>query len=226
MLTDYHCHILPGIDDGAADEKVSAAMVQMMHEQGVERIVATPHFYSHRERSVERFLEKRKAAFESMVSQGLPIDDIRVGSEVAIEHGLSELKDIEKLRIEGTDLILLEFPYTKFADWMLEEIDNIASGYGLKPVIAHIHRYLRYYSKSELEMALGLDAIYQINNEAFESFSERRLVKKLIKEEYPLIFGSDSHNLDSRKPNWDVLKKKCDEGVIDEANEVLDEHLD
>jgi len=221
MLTDYHCHILPGIDDGSKNTEMSLGMVKLMHDQGVERIFATPHFYAHREKSVSRYLEKRQEAYEKLMSAGPEVKDIRLGSEIAIEHGISELRDIEKLRYADTDFILLEFPYTKFSGWMLEEIENISCGYGLKPVIAHIHRYLRFFSKNDLETALGLDAVYQINNEAFGSFSERRLVKKLIRDDYPLIFGSDSHNLDSRKPNWDLLKKKCSAELIEDSDKTI-----
>ena len=52
MLTDYHCHILPGIDDGAQDIDTSLGMIEIMREQGVERLIATPHFYAHEERSL------------------------------------------------------------------------------------------------------------------------------------------------------------------------------
>ncbi len=33
--TDFHCHILPGIDDGAADTDESVRLIQMQMEQGV-----------------------------------------------------------------------------------------------------------------------------------------------------------------------------------------------
>ena len=56
-MTEYHCHILPGIDDGAKDVETSLAMIEMMKAQGVERIVATSHFYAHREKSVAEFLK-------------------------------------------------------------------------------------------------------------------------------------------------------------------------
>ena len=58
--TDYHCHILPGIDDGAENAAASVKMIALLHEQGVRRIVATPHFYAHRENSVKEYLEKRR----------------------------------------------------------------------------------------------------------------------------------------------------------------------
>ncbi len=40
---DVHCHILPGIDDGAADIQESLAMAQSAITDGVTHIVATPH---------------------------------------------------------------------------------------------------------------------------------------------------------------------------------------
>ena len=44
-MIDFHTHILPGIDDGAKDVSVSAAMLEMEKEQGVNEIVLTPHYY-------------------------------------------------------------------------------------------------------------------------------------------------------------------------------------
>ena len=51
-MTEYHCHILPGIDDGAKDVETSLEMIETMKSQGVDRIIATPHFYAHREKSI------------------------------------------------------------------------------------------------------------------------------------------------------------------------------
>ena len=44
MLTDYHCHILPKMDDGSESVEMSIKMLEMMKLQGVDRIIATPHF--------------------------------------------------------------------------------------------------------------------------------------------------------------------------------------
>ena len=45
-MFDIHSHILPGVDDGAADADVSLKLLQMMQKQGVTDVVATPHFYA------------------------------------------------------------------------------------------------------------------------------------------------------------------------------------
>ena len=144
-----------------------------------------------------------------------------LGAEVAIEHGLHSIPDIDKLRIADTNYILLELPYAGFQRWYLDEITDISYEYGFTPIIAHIHRYLDYYSKSEYEDVLKLDAIFQINNEAFGNFKEKRFVNKLINEGYPYLFGSDAHNLTDRKPNWDLLQKKVKANVIDGAEVIF-----
>lgn len=220
-MTDAHIHILPCIDDGSDSIETSHKMLDMLKQQGVEQIIATPHFYAHRSKNIQFFLEKREEAYRLI---GSP-EYIRLGAEVAIEHGISDMTGIEKLAIQGSDLILLELPYTGYSSWMEEEIYNIAITYKLKPVIAHIHRYLEYYTKEQIEQILKMKAIFQVNNEAFSNFKERRFVKRLIKEEYPVVFGSDSHNTDSRRPNWELLKKNVKQPVINDAMELLKKHI-
>lgn len=218
MLTEAHIHILPELDDGAESVEVSRKMLEILRSQGVEQIYATPHFYAHREKSVGDFLQKRQKSYEKM---GSP-ENIHLGAEIAIEHGISELPDIEKLAFQGTDLILLEFPYTGYAPWMEHEIYNISTEYKLTPMIAHIHRYLNLFSKEQMESVLKMNAVFQVNNEAFGDFKQRRFVKKLLKDGYSVIFGSDSHDLADRKPNWDFLCKKVSADILRISDETLE----
>ncbi|MBR5514402.1 MAG: capsular polysaccharide biosynthesis protein [Ruminococcus sp.] len=224
MLTDYHCHILPDIDDGADNKEVSLEMFEIMKGQGVERIIATPHFYSHCEKSVADFIEKRKSAFDK-IKKDMAVKNVLLGAEVSIEHGISELPDIEKLAIEGTNLILLELPYRPYSKWMSEEIYNIAAEYNLVVILAHVHRYLPYYNKDEIEEILSTDAILQINNEAFTSFREKKFAKFVINGCERFVFGSDAHNTTSRRPNWDLLQKKVKSDVIEMSDSMIDKYM-
>lgn len=223
MMTDSHIHILPGIDDGSKNAGMSAAMAYKLKKSGIERIIATPHFYCHREKSVKDFLEKRQSAFEKMTAGDFSVKNVVLGAEVAVEHGLSEAEDIEKLAIQGTNHILLELPYTAYQRWYKEEIENIASQHGLKVIIAHIHRYIGFYSKNEMDKILDIDAVFQINNEAFGNFQEKKFVSRLIKDGYPVIFGSDAHSDEGeRSPNWEILKKKAKSEVIEKSMSIAD----
>ena len=53
-MTDLHCHILPGIDDGAKDVSVSLELLRKEYEDGVRNIAFTSHFNSERT-TVEAF---------------------------------------------------------------------------------------------------------------------------------------------------------------------------
>lgn len=224
MRTDYHCHVLPEIDDGAKNTDISVQMLGILRSQGVERVIATPHFYAHKEKSVANFLDKRQQAYDKLMVCPNPCDELILGAEIAIEHGISELDGIERLAITGTDLILLELPYGPYDEWMSEEIYNISCEYHLKPVIAHIHRYINYYSRSEMENILKTDAIFQINNEVFGSIREKRMFRSMIKEGLSVVFGSDSHNLYRRRPNFDILAKKKISGIVENSDNIFDKY--
>ena len=42
-MLDLHCHILPGLDDGAAELGVSLEMAALAADSGVTHVFATPH---------------------------------------------------------------------------------------------------------------------------------------------------------------------------------------
>lgn len=224
-LVDVHCHILPCMDDGSSSKEESLELISMEKSQGVDRIVLTPHFYAHREHSVASFLKKRQRTFDEIKDES-PIKNMHLAAEVAIESEISELPDIEKLAIEGTNLILLELPYRPFENWMAEEIYNISMKYGLEVILAHPHRYCDTYTDSQMEQVLSLCSYWQINNEAFGNWKEARFVKKLMKRDVTkIIFGTDCHNTIARKPNWDLLKKKCKPEIIHGAMETIEKLL-
>ena len=57
MIIDFHSHVLPGIDDGSDDVATSLAMLEASRAQGVDVVIATPHFYAEKEK-MDSYLEK------------------------------------------------------------------------------------------------------------------------------------------------------------------------
>jgi len=209
LSTDCHSHVLPGVDDGARTAQESTAMLQKLVSQGVRRVVATPHFRGHRD-NVWDFCQRRNQALGEIYRYAgqEAIDLIYLGAEVALEYGVAETPYLDRLCYECGNYILLEFPYRPFSQWMCEEIINIACEYDLIPVIAHIDRYHEVFTKSDYDQIFSMrGVIFQINNEAFASRGGRRVVDRLIKLELPFVLGSDSHNMGSRSPNFDLPEK-------------------
>ena len=64
-MIDWHSHILPGLDDGSKDIEESLALLQLLDRQGIDAVIATPHFYAEQE-SPQEFLLRRKKASEQL----------------------------------------------------------------------------------------------------------------------------------------------------------------
>jgi len=207
--TDFHCHIIPGIDDGAENPEESVKLINMQIAQGIRHIVATPHYRMH-EMSVNDFLYIRKEAFNKLLSfhQSEKMPDIMLAAEIALEHNLSELDGIEKLANARMNTLLIELPYQGYSKWMSEEIEEIGFRTGMKIIIAHLDRYIGIYCSDEYNDIFGIpDAIFQFNASVFERWKTRRLIKPLIKDDYPIVFGTDCHNTSFRKPNFHLIAK-------------------
>lgn len=218
IKTDYHCHVLPFIDDGAKNSETADKMLDMMSGQGIENIILTPHFYMHKEESVSDFLKKREESFADISNRNF---NFYLGAEVAVERGLCELKGIEKLAIQNTNLILLELPFNNIGRWINDEIHNIICETGLTPVFAHIHRYTKVFGKDDLNEFINSDAVIQVNAELLRTFSGRIFMNKLIKSGAEIVFGSDSHNLLDRKPDYSPLEKHVKSELLEKSDSVL-----
>ncbi|MBQ5810139.1 MAG: capsular polysaccharide biosynthesis protein, partial [Clostridia bacterium] len=68
MNFDIHSHLIPNIDDGAQSIAESAKMLQILKDEGVDNILATPHFYPSRS-SLDSFLAKRSASFDALAAE-------------------------------------------------------------------------------------------------------------------------------------------------------------
>ena len=82
--------------------------------------------------------------------------------------GLSENNDLEKLCIEGTDLLLLELPFPAWNKWHIQEVYNIIAKQDVTPVMAHIERYLNKPKEIEkLDQLISVGAKFQMNAPSF-----------------------------------------------------------
>ncbi len=211
-MIDFHSHCLPAMDDGATDVAQSAAMLTESLRQGVDTVVATPHFYRSEDKTVEAFLERRAdsvALLKDQVPQGLRMV---LGAEVLLQKGVSKL-DLRPLCIEGTNRILIELPFSPPDPWVIEEMENIALGQRLDVILAHIDRYLPWYSADELSAIIDYpELIVQINGESIVDKSAYHALRHCLPPVDSLVFGSDMHDMNYRSPNlqaaYTVLRKK------------------
>lgn len=141
-MIDLHCHILPGIDDGALDLADSVAMARQGAADGIELICATPHIrHDHDVRIAE--LEWRLEELNSDLRRaGVPVR-VAPGGEVA-ETILDHVDDDELRRISlggGGRWILLEPAPGPLSDSLLGAVEQLRER-GFRSLIAHPERHM------------------------------------------------------------------------------------
>lgn len=211
-MIDFHCHLLPDMDDGSSSVEESLQILTSLSQQNVEKVVATPHFIANNE-SVDEFLYRRKNSYESLkpkLHKGLP--EIRLGAEVEFYNGISNLEGLKKLCAENTDILLLEMPNEKWTQYTVAELFRLVSDGSIRIMLAHIERCLFLQDRDVVEYLLDNDVIMQSNASYFiNTFTKRKACKRLS-EHTIHVLGSDSHNMTTRPPKIkeavDFIRKK------------------
>ena len=212
-MLDFHTHILPEMDDGSESAAMSLGMLTEMYENGIDMVYATPHYYADEE-TVDEFLARRAESFEKLrrVCEGKNVPEIRLGAEVHLTDTLTARHGLDRLCIEGTNLMLIEPPYTAFLDSTFGYIEHILSNYFVVPVIAHIDRYLFLQTKKTLNRLFEMELLFQTNAKGILDKKLHRTIIKMIKKGMVQFVGSDCHNATVRPPDvhlaYQVLKKK------------------
>lgn len=199
-MIDFHSHCLPSMDDGAVDVTEAAAMLSASAAQGVQTIVATSHFYRSEE-TIASFLQRRAEAVQRMEGHIPDGMTLVLGAEVLLQKGLSRL-DLRDLCIQGTSRILIELPFMPPENWVYEEIENIALDQRLDVILAHVDRYIPWYSRDKIASIMDFPGIsVQLNGEAILDAKTFRALRRWLPQPKRLVFGSDMHHIDRRQPN-------------------------
>lgn len=229
---DFHSHILPGIDDGSKSVEESIAMLRMEAEQGIDCVVATPHFYADYD-SPQRFLDRRTRALERLQeareqNPGLP--EIKIGAEVYFYSGISDSDVIAELTIAKKRCILIEMPFGKWTDSMYRELEGIYTKQGLTPVIAHVDRYIGPFRTFGIPERLAeLPVIVQANAEFFLRRSTSAMALRMLRDGKVHLLGSDAHNLRDRKPNLgdalELIEKRLGTAPLEQMHALAEDVL-
>ncbi|MBE6620214.1 MAG: capsular polysaccharide biosynthesis protein [Ruminococcaceae bacterium] len=210
-MLDFHTHILPGVDDGSQGVDESMQMLERMQGQGIETVVATPHFYANDE-SVDDFLARREAALRSLEERPEGGPDIVLGAEVRYYEGISRMPDLNKLRIRNSRLLLLEMPFRPWTEYAVKEVIDIACQGRITPVLAHVERYLFLQKKGVAARLLESGVLFQANSSFLTGWRGRRQAMNMIRKGQIHFIGSDCHNLTDRPPNaaeaFSLIEKK------------------
>lgn len=201
-MIDIHSHILPGVDDGAKTEEDSIEMAKVAVEEGVTKIVATPH---HKNRHFENYKDEiasnvkvLNALFEE---NGIPLEvvpgqEVRIYGEVLEDYRNGEIQSIN-----DTDYVLIEFPYSsvpQFAEQLLYDMQVN----GLRPIIVHPERNRELMENHDRLYELVMNgALTQITAASIIGRFGKKIAQfthQIIEAQLTHFIASDAHNTTTR----------------------------
>jgi protein-tyrosine phosphatase len=203
-MLDLHCHILPGIDDGASDLEMSLAMARVAVDDGIRTIACTPHIYPG---LYENTASGIRAAIKSLQIEldrrSLPLRLVE-GADVHLDPGLAAaIKAGRVPTLAGSRYLLLEPPHhvapPRFQDSVFELM--IA---GFVPVITHPER-LTWIEDHYAIFAALVDggAWMQLTAGSITGRFGRRpkyWSERMLDEGLVHIVATDSHHPEKRPP--------------------------
>ena len=190
--TDFHSHILPGIDHGSDGLKTSLFQIRSAIAAGIENIVATSHFYPHRHHT-RSFLESRAKAYHDLTEA---LDDeqkinIIPAAEILLCEKLDRLPELSELAVGNTNNLLIELPMNGFSKKHVDALEEMIS-HGYSIILAHPERFPR----ENIESVLPLGVKLQLNATALSGLFIKPHIKDWIARDLVTALGSDIHMAD------------------------------
>lgn len=226
---DLHCHILPGIDDGARNMAQSQQMLRMAADDGIRTIIATPHHKAHKVNADTETVKQLVNELQNWLDEEkIPIK-LYTGNEILYRHETDNLLEAKQVcTLADSFYVLLEFsPRDDYAYIKHGVKEVLMAGYA--PVVAHIERYDALANhKDHIEELVDMGAYMQVNASSVEGhhgFWEKRKILRWMKEDLVHFVGTDAHDEENRIPqiskSAQIVAKKCGEDV---ARRIYEEH--
>lgn len=215
--TDWHSHILPGVDDGIKTMADSLKVLDYYEQQGVAEVWFTPHIMADTPNETE-FLQIRFEKFKAIYKGSIQL-------HLAAEHMIDRLFE---QRLEEDDFLpytdrclLVETSYLNPPINLWDILEKIhAKGY--HPILAHPERYV-YMEQEDYERLVNMEVELQLNLSSVCGLYGRSAMMKsmwLLQKGYYHLCGSDIHRLDVTSSYFN--KKVISKDIIKAIRETIE----
>ena len=193
-LTDWHSHILPGVDDGVQHLEKSLLILRRYEQLGIQSVWLTPHIMEEMPNTPEK-LRQRFAELQAAYTGPVKL-------HLAAEHMLDTLflkrlhaGEVMPIGEKGDQLLVETSYYTPPADLfsLLGEIKRM----GFHPLLAHPERYL-YMEKKDYLRLREMQVRLQLNLPSLVGLYGRSVqfrAKQILRHGLYDVCGTDLHRL-------------------------------
>ena len=203
VVADMHCHILPGLDDGAKNREVMERMLKMSYDSGVRAMIATSHYNP---RSFKYSLPEYEQRLMLATMNAMDIDEqyrIYSGQEIFFANGtVDDLMAGRALPLAQSRYVLVEFaPYHNY-EYIRNAVNELLI-HGYWPIIAHVERYDTLFGNVDKVAELIDSGAYIQSNASHVTGAAggkrmHSFLHKLLKNGMVHFIASDGHNVERR----------------------------
>jgi protein-tyrosine phosphatase len=195
-LVDLHCHILPGVDDGALNLRDAVAMARQAERDGIGIVCATPHIRQDHDVQIAELPGRVAALGDALAEAGVAVR-VLTGGEVA-EPVVGRLSDGDLRACSlggGGRWLLLEPAAGPLSDRTLRTVERLRDR-GLRTVLAHPERHSGEDLLERLREIVRLGAVVQVTaafvlDGSADWFARERVVH---------VLASDAHSSHGGRP--------------------------
>lgn len=198
-MIDIHSHILPGIDDGAADIDASMVLIRELFDNGITDIIATPHYvdetnYISNVSANSKLLRKLKTRIKK---EKINVE-LHLGNEIYIGPRILGLLDAGEISaLGGSKYLLVELPMSgEYPGYMDVFMELQRAGY--KVILAHPERYTAFFKDFDSIVELyDMGVLLQCNLGSFIGHygkQPKKIAEKLAKNDMIFAVATDIHH--------------------------------
>lgn len=191
-MTDYHSHLLPGVDDGVQTVEESLEILRLYEQLGIREVWFTPHIME----DIPNTTAGLRSRFELFQKNYTGNIRLHLAAEYMLDNLFKERlahRDLLPLGTEGNHL-LVETSYFNPPMDLYGMLGKIKSA-GFIPVLAHPERYT-YMEKCDYQKLHSKGILFQINLFSLAGYyghETQQKVKSLLEQQMCQCCGTDIH---------------------------------
>lgn len=222
-MIDMHCHILPGVDDGASDFEEALKMAKIAKNEGIKKIVNTSHFHPEFKYVMGDELLDRVESFNLELKSNNIDLEVLLGNEIYYTEDIIEsLEDLNFHSLNNSKYILIEFSPMNIPKNLTDVVYEIKLK-GYIPVLAHVERYSSIIKDPNIIYdCIKEGAIIQVNASSVLGKNGKEIKRTcdiLLDNNMVHIIASDAHASERRRPQlreaYNFIKNKYSKEVAD-----------
>ncbi len=199
-MIDLHCHILPGLDDGALDLDDSLAMARQAERDGIAVVCATPHIRHDHDVAIEELAARVHALQERLDGDGVDVRVLRGGELAATDADRLTDAQLRLVALGGAGGWVLLEPAPGPLGEGLEELVGRLARRGLATIVAHPERHAGADFEERLKALVAGGCLIQWTAQFVADAVAGDLVLRLADEGLVHLLGSDAHSSHGGRP--------------------------